>query len=186
MLPCSRRAGSGQYRDGSQPSASEDDGEAHHTRNRLISALVKAYVTFATAFFVVNARFVLSWPGSTPAHWINLFTIALVVSIVFCMGLLVVHAPVLGLVRRWFGNRLKGVYAGLLGAALAPGPVVIYFVALHDLSRNETSVGGWIELWTRFPGEFLLSLLPFCVGSVVFALRFAQQARSRFSESQVL
>src|SRR6266568_2508188 len=96
---------------GHEASPSTLDAKRGSNTSRLRSAFKSAYATFATSFFVVNAFFLLSFPGDTPAHLITLCWVSLIVGLVFCAGLLAVHAPVLALLRMSLGSRLNSIHS---------------------------------------------------------------------------
>ena len=154
------------------PSGSEFDTVARKVR-RLTPALLWAAATFAGVLFVLNLRFLLSWWRTAPADYINLFVSALAWAVVFSLGLLVVYVPAIKLVQYLYGRTLSRRQAALMGVALVPGPAAIILAVTYDAGRDPTTITRWAETVMGSPGEFLLWLLPFCFGGVVFAVRFA-------------
>jgi hypothetical protein len=140
--------------------------------------LLSASAAFASTFLVSNVVLVLLSADSTPAELIFLIIAALVATIVFCIGILVVHAPVLGMMRAFLGDRLNGVLAGITGAVLAPGSVLVDLVILRYLTGKPIRSRTLFELGPS-SGQSLLWLVPFCLGGVVFALEFASDKRAR-------
>ena len=140
---------------------------------RLTPALLRAGVTFAFVFFVLSARLLFSWPGTAPADYIHLLLRAVPMAVLFCFGLLVVYVPIIAFVQSVLGWRLDNWQAGVLGVALVPGPYVIFLALTYDRGRSPTTLVGWVEALTRSPIDFVLWLLPFCFGGVLFAVRFA-------------
>ena len=136
----------------------------------LVSALVKAYKVFVITF-VVSYVIPALWGSSTPAQLIESVPIALLNGFVFVAGVLVVHAPLLALMRPWLGHRLTRTHAGILGAALAPGPIVIYLAVLAGISPEPTGLWDLIGLMFLRPMD-LLGLVPFVFGAIAFAPEF--------------
>ena len=85
--------------------AAKSDEESSSAGRRLISALLMGSLTFAATLVVIYVPVLLS-RASTPAQLFELLVVALIAGVVFGMGLLLVHAPVLGLMRAWLGDRL--------------------------------------------------------------------------------
>lgn len=152
-------------------SAAKSDEQSSSAGRRLLSALLMGSLTFAATIVVIYVPVLLS-RASTPAQLFESLVVALIAGVVFGAGLLLVHAPVLGLMRAWLGDRLRRIHVGILGAALVPGPIAIYLAAVRDATPEPAGALGWLALFLRRPGEFLFWLTPFVVGGVVFALAF--------------
>jgi hypothetical protein len=153
------------------------DGARGETPTRLLLALKSAYATFATSFFVVNACVLLSVPDTTPVYWFGLCWFSLIVALMFCVGLLAVHAPVLALLRMGFGSGLNSLHSGVLSVALVPAPLGIFFLVLPG--QNPTSMWSQFALWA---GENPVELVPFVLGSAVFGSAFVRN-RGLISDS---
>lgn len=154
------------------PSRAELDTAARKV-SRLTPALLWAGVTVASAFFVLNVRFLFSWWRTAPADYINLLVSSLAWAVIFSLGLLVVYVPIIKLVQSLYGRTLSRRLSVLLGLALVPGPFALILAITYDAERHPATIVRWAEAVMRSPGEFVLGLLPFCLGGVVFALRFA-------------
>lgn len=139
---------------------------------RLITALGFGYATFAGTFLVVTAPFVVLRSGPSLGQALNLVSVAVGLGLLFCGGVLLFHATVLGSLRAALGDRLNRIHAAFLGALLMPGPFIVYIAAVRDPNEDPTTLRGWLDFWSRVPGEFLIGIAPFLLGSIVFAMAF--------------
>jgi len=174
LSACESKTTDSQFESGDPPDSPTHDLE-FHSKSRLFSALVNAYVAYGAAYFAVTALAFLSSTRNSPAQFFNLISAALVNGVICCLGLLVC-APILAWVQIAFGRQFRRLHAGLIGAALAPVPALFAVVILDMMSGNP--IGTWIRWWIRFPGYLLLWLLPFAFGGIVFALTFANTRAS--------
>ena len=138
------------------------------TSARVVRALRTAYFVFVIASVAIFVALLL-WRPSTPAQLIEVLMVSLINGVIFGGGLLLVHAPVIGLLRQSSRRQLSRAGIGILGAALALGPLAIYLVILAAaLTRDE--IDFW-EVIVRFRRPVdLLGFVPFFVGGAVFAL----------------
>ena len=135
----------------------------------LLRSLALAYLAFGSTFVLGTAPFVLLRGGAVTNRLLNLMIVAVMFGALFCVGLLIVHVPVLGALRLALGARLTALRAAIVAALLVPGPFAIYLIVFSDANEDPRTVGEWLAFWLRVPGELLIGLLPFLAGSVAFA-----------------
>ena len=78
----------------------------------------------------------------------------------------VVGPGVLGL-NRLLKTRVPVVIAGIVGAAVGPGIILLAWLVIRD--SNE-SFGGLLQFWLRVPGEFLVGALPPAAAGAFFCV----------------
>ena len=146
---------------------------------RLLAALAFGFGVFVGTFTTATAPFVLLRSGVRLGQVLNLLTVALVFGGVFSAGVLLVHAPVLACLRAYLGERLNRLRAATVGAALVPAPFILYLATFRDPDEDPGTLAGWLRLLTNVPGEFVLGILPFLLGSIAFAVAFGPKPTVR-------